>query len=164
MKDRINYFLFLPLISAAFLLETAFLPNLFAGSWQPHLVLSVLIASVLLSSSSDFLYTAFVFGFLLDVYSGPVFGAMAAAIIFTSIFASSMRYKLLKEDRFIKIAGISTAAALFYNLCYLSLLSFGLGSDAVFVSGYVWKKVMLDAILAAALVYPVMRMISNGKE
>lgn len=163
MNDRINYYIFLPLIFLAFLLETAFLPPLISGNIQPHLVLIILIASVFLSSSSDFLFTAFFFGILFDFYFGANFGVFTASMVFTAVFASLCKDRFMKEESFGRVAGLSVSVALFYNLLYLCLLSVVFGAQTSFDSAFIWKKILFDSLYALILIFPVMRLISKRK-
>jgi len=164
MKDRINYYISLPLIFFAFFLETAFFPFLLRNSFQVPLVFIVLLASVFLSSSSDFIYIAFLFGFLFDIYFGTNFGIFTVSVVLSAVFASFCKDKFLKEESFGKVAGLSVAVALFFNLLYVCLLSFVFGSGENFSPAFIWKKMFFDSFYAAILVYPAMRFISKGKE
>ncbi|MDD3006268.1 MAG: rod shape-determining protein MreD [Candidatus Pacebacteria bacterium] len=164
MNDRINYYIFLPLIFFAFLLETAFLPSLIWGDIQPELVLIALIASVFLSTSSDFLYTAFLLGIIFDFYFGASFGVFTVSMVLTSVFASLSKDRFMKEESFGKIIGLSVSVMLFYNLLYLCLLAFAFGAEASFDSAFIWKKIFFDSLYAIILIFPVMRLISNKKQ
>lgn len=164
MKDRIKYHIFLPLIFLAFFLETAFLPSLLWSSYLPHLVLIVLVASVFLSLSSDFLFTAFFFGFLFDVYSGADFGLFTLSMVFSAIGAYLLKEKFLQEESLIKAVGLSVMVIIFYDLLYLGLLFLVFGTGEAFDPEFIWKKMLFDSISSVILVFPVMRLISNGKE
>lgn len=164
MKDRIKYHIFLPLIFLAFFLETAFLPSLLWNSYLPHLVLIVLVASVFLSSSSDFLFTAFFFGFLFDIYSGADFGPFTVSMVFSAIGGYLLKEKFLQEESLIKVAGLGVAVMIFYDLLYLGLLFLVFGAGEAFNPAFVWKKMLFDSISSVILVFPLMHLISNGKE
>lgn len=163
MKDRINYYIFLPLIFLAFFLETAFLPPLLWTSLPLRPVMIVIFASAFLSLSSDFLYTAFLLGFLLDVYSGSGFGILTASAVVSAIGANSLKEKFLKEERPARVAELSAAAMLLFNLSYFCLLSVS-GEGGDFDAAFIGKDALLDSLAAAILVYPVMRLVSKGKE
>lgn len=164
MKDRIKYHIFLPLIFLAFFLETAFLPSLLWSSYLPHLVFIVLVASVFLSLSSDFLFTAFFFGFLFDVYSGADFGLFTLSVVFSAIVAYLLKEKFLQEESLIKVFGLSVAVIIFYDLLYLGLLFLVFGAGETFGLAFVWKKILFDSVSSVILVFPIMHLISNGKE
>ena len=164
MKDRIKYHIFLPLIFLAFFLETAFLPSLLWRSYLPHLVLVVLVASVFLSVSSDFLYTAFFFGFLFDVYSGADFGLFTLSVVFSAIGAYLLKEKFLQEESLIKVAGLGAVVMIFYNLIYLGLLFLVFGTGEALNPEFIWKEMLFDSVYAVILVFPVMRLISKRKE
>lgn len=164
MKDRINYYIFVPLILIAFFLETAFLSHVLWSGLSVPAVVIVLFASVFLARSSDFLYTAFIFGFLLDIYSGTHFGIFTASLVFSSIFTCYLKEKFLKEESFIRVVGVSVVAMLFYDLFYLSLLSLVFGAQGIFDFGFIGKRIFFDLIYAAVFIYAAMRLISNGKE
>lgn len=164
MKDRINYYIFLPLIFVAFILETAFFPSLLGGVFRPELVFMLILASVFLSVSSDFLYTAFFFGFLFDAYFGIGFGTFTVSMVFASVFASAAKEKLMKEEGSGKVMRLSVIGMLFYDVFFLCLLVFAFGADEVFDPSFLWKKALVDSVYAALLVYPMMRLISKGKE
>jgi rod shape-determining protein MreD len=164
MKDRINYYIFLPLIFAAFFLETSFFAPLLGGLFQPQLVFMFLLAAVFLSASSDFLYLAFLFGFLFDICFGAEFGIYTISLVGVSVLSSLLKDKLIKEESFGKVAKASVIAALSYNLFLFSLFSFLFGAEKIFDPAFLGKKVLFDSVYAAILVYPMMRIISKGKE
>jgi rod shape-determining protein MreD len=164
MKDRINYYLFLPLISLAFLVETAFLPHLFWGSFQPPLVAVLLFAAVFLSRSADFLYTAFFFGFLLDLYAATPFGVLLTSLVLSAVFACLAKEKFLHEENFTRVAGVAMLSMLFYDIVFPALLALTAASRAVPDFGFLGREALYDLAFAALAVYAGMHLISNGKE
>jgi rod shape-determining protein MreD len=164
MKDRINYYIFLPLIFAAFILETAFFPSVLEGAVRPDLVFILLLASVFLSVSSDFLYTAFFFGFLFDAYFAGGFGTFTVSMVVASIFASMAKEKLMKEESFGKAVRLSVIGMLFYDAAFLFLTAFAFGANEILDLSFIWKEALADSAYAALLVYPMMHLISKGKE
>lgn len=164
MKDRINHYLFLPLIFAAFILETAFFPSLLEGAIRPDLVFISLLAAVFLSGSSDFLYAAFFFGLLFDAYFAKASGIFAVSMVLSSVFASAAKDKFMKEESVGRVMALSVAGMLFYDAVFLCLLAFSFGADEILDPSFVWKEALADSFYAALLVYPVMRLISKEKE
>ena len=164
MQDRINYLIFLPVISFLFLLETSFLPQIFAGGFPPNLVMIMLFAAALLALSSDFLYVAFLFGFLFDIFSGASFGIFTAALVFSSIIVCEIKSRFIKEDRFVQIAAAASAGALSYHLIYLLLFTIPYNGNISSYGDFLWEKILFDSAYAAVLTYPAMRLISKKKQ
>jgi len=163
MNDRINYYAFLPLAASAFLLETAFLPNVLGGA-QLHIVMAVIFASVFLSTSSDFLYTAFVSGFLLGIYSVAPFGVILSSTVLAAVCAYFLKTRFLKEENFTRIAGTSAAAMILYDGSYLLMLALSSGALGRIDMRLIGQEILLDALFASVAVYIIMHLISNGKE
>ncbi|MFA7169934.1 MAG: rod shape-determining protein MreD [Candidatus Paceibacterota bacterium] len=164
MQDKINYYIFLPIIFFLFFLETTFVAQIFYGNFPPSLVLIFLFAAALLTRSSDFLYVVFVFGFLFDIFSGINFGIFTLSFVLACIILCYLKAKFLKEESFIKIAALAISGALIYNLIYFFLLIVIFNTDASFELNFVGKKIIFDLVYAAVLTYPVMWLISKKRQ
>lgn len=164
MQDRINYFIFLPALFLSFLIGITFLPQIFAGGFPPNFVMIMIFAAAFLASSSDFLYVVFLFGFLLDILAGTVFGVYIASLVFSAILICRMKTKFLKEENFLQIAAIASAGALAYHIITLSFLAVAANGTGAFYGSYIWERAAFDAAYAALLTYPAIRLISKKKQ
>ncbi len=164
MKDRINYYILLPLMFLVFFLETTFLAQSSAALLLPDLLLLLLLADVLLSASADFLYLAFFFGALADVFSGSNFGLHVLAFTLIALLAALVKAKFLREERFLRVALLAGALSAAYDLLTLFLLTFVFNADSALYADLIWRKLPLDGIFAAALIYPIMHLIAKQRE
>jgi len=163
MKDKINYHIFLPAMFLLFFLESTFIAQ-FWTNFPPNLVLILLFASIFLSRSSDFVYVAFFFGFLSDIFSGSHFGISTLSFVLTAMAVFMLKVKFMKEDRFTKIVGLSACAAILYDLSYLFLAILVYNADFNDYAVVAPQKILFDTIYAAALVYPAMHLIYKEQE
>jgi rod shape-determining protein MreD len=164
MKDKINYYIFLPAMILLFFLETTFIATLFYDSFPPNLVLAFLFAAVFLSASADFLYPAFIFGFLYDTFSGANFGLFTASFVLAAMAAYRLRLRFMQEETFLKVVILSIGSALVYNILYLLLAVLVFNDSISSFGGYFLSNACSDAAYAAVLVYPAMQLISKRQK
>lgn len=161
MKDRVNYYIFLPATFLLFLLQTTFFAQALGEFFLPNFVLIFIFAAVLISNDADFIYAAFLFGFLFDLFSGNNFGVFLISFVLACVALLNLKEKFLKEQSFLKIVAISIAGTLLYNIIYIALLRIvfdtNLSSDYDFIRG----KVAFDCIYTAIFIYPAMLLISK---
>jgi rod shape-determining protein MreD len=159
MKDKINYYIFLPLLFFLFFLELTFSARLFASYFPPPLVFIALTAGIFLSNSADFIYLAFFFGAITDVFSGGSFGLYTTTFVVAALAVFFLKVKLSPEDNFIKALTLGAGSILIYDLVYLGLyfvLSMG---AAGLSSGLVMQKLFADMLSGFLLVRPLMLLI-----
>lgn len=161
MKDKINYYIFLPLLFLLFFLETTFIAQIFYDFFPPNLILIFLVAEIFLSFSQNFLFTVFIFGFLSDLFGGPDFGIFTLSFVLTAMLIYFLKIKFLSEDSFLKVVMLSMCAALIYNIVYLFLAFIVFNNNIVDIFSLVWPKTIFDMLYAAILVYPAMQLISK---
>lgn len=163
MKDRINYYIFLPAILVLFFLQTTFLAQAFWNFPLPNLVLLFFLPAIFLASSADFLYIAFALGFLSDLVSGANFGVFTLSFTLFAVAAYWLKMKFIKEESIFRIASASALSAIAYNAIYLAISSFMFNADLSAYHDFIWERTVLDALGAAIATYPAMRLISNGQ-
>ncbi len=163
MEDKINYYILLPVVFLLFFVQTTFLAQVFWGFFTPNFVFIFLLSAALLSYSTDLFYAILFFGFLFDLFSGKDFGIYTLSFFFACAAAYYLKFKVLKEKNFIKVAAVSALAMLIYNVVYFTLL-FLVFSTGFSFSGFVFKKVLFDLIHASVLTYPIMYLISKKEQ
>jgi rod shape-determining protein MreD len=161
MKDKINYYIFLPLMFLLFFLQTTFVSQIFGDFFAPNLILIVMIAAVFLSYSANFLYAAVAFGFLFDLFAGLDFGLYMLSFVLAAMTAHSLKLRFLKDETLLRIVAASAAAAISYDAIYLALAFAIFNNNLIYSQGFIWQKMFADTIYAAILVYPAMGLISK---
>lgn len=164
MKDNINYYVLLPALSLLFLLEATFLAQIPGVPLLPDFVFLLLLADILLSSSADFIYLAFFFGFLSDLFSGGQFGIRTLSFVLIALLANRLKNKFLPKENFFRVALFSGACAILYDLLYLFLLVFVFDAPSALYAGTAMPKLLLDGVFATGLVYPLMQLIYKRQE
>jgi rod shape-determining protein MreD len=159
MKDKINYFILLPLLLLFFFLESTFLAQLFINYFPLQLVFIALTAAILLSYSFDFIYLAFFFGVMTDIFSGGSFGIQTCVFVLTAILIFLLKAKIMPEDNSVKILAIAAGSAFIFDAVYLALAIAFSANPGDFSTRRILEKTAFDMIAAVILIRPMMKLI-----
>lgn len=159
MKDRVNYYILFPALIVAFLLETTLGARLFYGAHMPELVWIMLMAGTFLTVSADFLWAAFLMGFLSDAFAGSDTGLITMSYVFGSIAAYSLRLKLMPEVSLLKSIAIAALATIAFASIHALLHGLFFGGWGDISLG----KLLADALFASLLIWPALCLIRKQR-
>ena len=150
MSRNLLFYLMIPLLAFAALLQSTAFPRISFGGVKPDLVLILIIAGALIYDGSSSIGWAFVGGLALDIFSGGPLGASSLALMSTA-FVIAIGTPGLSRYHLLVPLGSIFLGTLIYSFVYLTVLA-ALGRGLPLTE-------TLEGIVLPALVYNTMVML-----
>ena len=122
MNRGIFFYIMIPLILAAGLIQSTAAARVEIRGVKPDLVLLLLITGTLIYGSRSGLIWAFVGGIALDVYSGGPMGASSLALM-VAVLVAGLGHRTLSRYNLLVPLGATLLGTVAYGLVYLAILS-----------------------------------------
>jgi len=152
INENINNYIFLPLLFLILFLQITLIPQLFAGSIIPNLLLILLIAVSFLYKSSEIFYVSFFCAFILDIFSDVYFGPVIISILAAIFVSSYLGHYFLKKIFSLNLFLISFLGVVVCNVLYFVLIN--LNNLYAADLNRLAVVVMFEIIYAAIFIYP----------
>lgn len=162
-----NYYLLIPLLGLAALLQTTLVPALQVFNAMPNLVLVLAVGYTMEYGSQRGLIWAFVGGLWLDLLSGTPLGTSAIALLIV-VYIMGLLSANLFRGHFVIIALGGFVAGVLYGLITVGILTL-LGRPTLWpeaIIGVILPNAVFNAVLLPIL-YPAVRWIGgivNGRQ
>ena len=121
MNRGLLYYLMMPLLLAAALLQSATFARLSVAGVKPDAVLLLVIAGTLLYGGRAGVVWAFAGGIALDLFSGGPMGSSSLALMAAALVASLGHRTLSRFNLFVPL-GVCVFGTLTYALVYMAIL------------------------------------------
>ncbi len=132
MNRGVFYYVMIPLVMLAGLLQSTAANGIEIGGVKPDLVLLLIIAGTLIYGPRPGLMWAFIGGIALDIFSGGPMGASSLALMVAVLVAGLGHRRLSRYNLFVPLGATALGTAI-YGLTYLAILA---GLDAFDVVQY----------------------------
>mgnify|MGYP001167429492 CR=1 FL=1 len=140
-------------------LQIAVIPNLPSVFAQLNLILVMIVfVSVVFQFYLGVIY-AFVWGFVLDIYSALPFGAILISLVITLYVVYEIFQRFLTNKSFYTLLGLVSVATVLFNfflLVYSALLFFSASKDmqliyelALAAVGDIWRHLLMNLALSS---------------
>ena len=116
------YYLMIPLVIVASLLQSTAATRIEVGGVKPDLVLLLVVIGTLLYGSRSGVVWAFIGGIALDVFSGGPMGASSLALMAAAVVAGIGHRTLSRYNLLVPIGAIVASTAV-YAFTYLTILA-----------------------------------------
>jgi rod shape-determining protein MreD len=150
------YYIMIPLLIVASLLQSTVATRFEIRGVKPDIVLLLIMVGSLIYGSRSSIGWAFVGGLCLDIFSGGPMGTSSLALMAAALVASTGHRTLSRFNVFVPV-GVAMASTAVYGLSYVSILlllnSFGVGVYRV----PLWETVQY--VIAPSLIYNTTLMI-----
>lgn len=155
-RRDIMYYMMIPVLFVAALVQSAMLVRAEIGNVKPDLVLILVIVGTLVFGGQRGVLWAFMGGVALDLFSGGPLGASSLALIAAALVASP-GYQTVSRFNVVVPLAAAALGTLAYGLTYMVVL-YGLNFviDLPFLSGYGLESAQLNLPFVATLQHVVL--------
>lgn len=157
MNRGVLYYVMIPLLILAGLLQSTAAGRIEIRGVKPDLVLLLIVAGTLIYGSRPGLLWAFIGGITLDIFSGGPMGASSLALMAAAL-AAGLGHRTLSRYNLLVPLGATAAATAIYGLSYLAIL---IALDYLAVVQYrVPLGSMLQFVVGPAILYNIALMLA----
>lgn len=157
MNRGVLYYVMIPLVILASLLQSTALGRIEIRGVKPDLVLLLIIAGALIYGGRPGLVWAFIGGITMDIFSGGPMGASSLALM-TAALATGLGHRTLSRYNLLVPLGATAIGTAIYGLSYLMIL-LALDYFAV-VQHRVPLGSMIQFVIGPAILYNVVLMLA----
>ncbi len=162
MNRGLFYYLMIPLLALAALLQSTVLTRMAVRGVKPDLVLLLVLIGTLLYGARASLIWAFLGGIFLDIFSGGPMGASSLALMAAALVAS-IGHRTLSRYHLLVPIGVAVVGTLTYGVTYLGILIILDSMAGLFNNELLLRDIpfwpTIQAVLAPALLYNTILMI-----
>lgn len=152
-RRELLYYLMLPGLFVAALVQSAMLVRIEIGNVKPDLVLILVIFGTLVYGGQRGVLWAFVGGVALDLFSGGPMGSSSLALIAAALVASP-GYQTLSRFNVVVPLAAAALGTLAYGLVYMGVLyALNFTIDLPFLQGYELQGARIQLPFVATLQY-----------